>query len=288
MSSNATASVIDRRDAPLESAIRTVTQGELQSPNTLQFALFPRLMTQDTGLLIPTGPCAGRLEAIFIPYMINVHPGDFAHRLYIISADGAPLDDYNYRLGPYLQALVAHDEVPRTIWLEEPERTPIARRYMPDGTIQNGAADHPFSQGVDVVVMPFSHFRALFFGTGGVYGVPESIGFDREMAAEMKPRGLFYFDEAISPVRDEQLAFIRLVEFLFAQDLDVIVGGSTFSQTLIDEMSFLEVLSLSELQLQPRRTIQFVDADSGGLLKEAINRLGEGRPRASSIDNRVQ
>ncbi len=247
----------ERRDIWLEEAFYAVTEGALAAPNALQRALFPRLMTQDTGLLIPTGPCAGRLEAIVIPSIVGMRLDAAAHRLFIIGPDGSPLDDYLYRLHVYVRSLVVADGTPRTLWLEEPERSPIARKYLPDGSFLNGASDHPFNDDVDIIVMPFSHFRALFFNTGGVHGVPETLGFDLDAAEAMAPRGLFYFDEAHGSIHEQQGEFVRMVEFLFAQDLDVVVGGSSLPAAALDELSFLDTFKLPDAQLQPLRRLQY-------------------------------
>ncbi len=251
--------MFERRDVYMDEAFQVVTEGWISTPNDLQQALFPRLMTQDTGLLIPTGPRAGRFEAIVIPSLLGMRVDAAAHRLFIIGPDGSPLDDYIYRLSTYVRALTVSDGVERTVWYEEPMRAPIARRYQADGSFVNGAADHPFSEDVDIVVMPFSHFRSLFFSSGGVYGVPEVFGFDKDSASEMAPRGLFYFDEAYGASRDQRIEFVRLVEFLFAQDLDIVVGASSLTPSLEEELAFLEPLFLPEAQVQPERRLQYTE-----------------------------
>jgi CRISPR-associated endonuclease/helicase Cas3 len=249
--------VLDRNEIRPEEAFQVVTAGGLMAPNALQQALFPRLTTQDTALLIPTGPCAGRLEAIAIPAMVAMRLDETAHRFFVIGCDGCPLDDYMYRLSPYVRSLVIADGVPRSIWFEEPERTPIARKYLPDGTHVNGPSDSPFNEEVDIVVMPFTHFRTVFFGAGGVHGVPEGIGFDPASSEGSAPRGLFYFDEAYGSTRAQYREFIRMVEFLFAQDLDIVVGGSTLPDSAKEELAFLEYMNIDEVQAQPNRSIVY-------------------------------
>jgi CRISPR-associated endonuclease/helicase Cas3 len=258
--------ILDRRNIPLEEAFRVMTENRLAEPNALQKALFPRLTTQDTGLLLPTGPCAGRLEAIAIPSLVAMRIDETAHRLFIIGPDGCPLDDYMYRLAPYVRSLVMADGVPRSIWFEEPDRAPIARKYFPDGSLINGSADSPFSEEVDTVVMPFSHFRTVFFNAGGVHGVPEGIGFDRAVWQGMGPRGLFYFDEAYGATRDRYQEFLRMVEFLFAQDLDIVVGGSSLPESAHDELSFLEWVSLPDAERQPARSLHYIPTTPGEML----------------------
>ena len=265
------------RSIGLDEAFRVMTDDRLAGPNALQRALFPRLTTKDTGLLIPTGPGAGRLEAIAIPSLVAMPIDHTAHRLFIIGPDGCPLDDYMYRLAPYVRTLVAADGAPRSIWFEEPDRAPIARKYFPDGTLVNGSADSPFSEEVDTVVMPFSHFRTVFFNAGGVHGVPEGIGYDQTVAHVAAPRGLFYFDESYGPTRDHFQDFLRMVEFLFAQDLDIVVGGSSLPDNAFDDLSFLECVDIAEVQREPNLTLHYVESKSFDSIEAVARAAAESR-----------
>lgn len=276
----------ERSDQPLDEAFRLATGGAISSPNVLQHALFPRLLTQDTGLLVPTGTGAGRLEAVFVPLMVSREDtsryGLPRQRLFIIAADGNPLDDYYERLGRYLMALAADAGEARTLFIASEADGPVCERYMPDGAVIEDACDHPLDPGVDLAVAPFSHFRSLFFGAGGIHVLPQSLLPSSE-DADMRPRDLFYFDEALGYTDDESIAFLRLVEFLFTQDMDLVVGSSTLPRERQEELGFLEPLVVAEAQAEPPRTIQVVAAGDDGVEAE-MARMAE---RAAGEQARV-
>ena len=253
----------DRRDAVLEQAFREATDNSIVIPNTLQRALFPRLSTQDTGLLVLTGPGAGRLEGVFVPVMTGSDDFDQLHRLYIIAPDNSLLDDYIYRLSAYTRALSLARNTSVTFFVDGPE--PFCRKYCPDGSIVDNSCRHPLDAEVDLVVAHFSAFRSLFFGAGGVHALPGKLERedDIEVQFELRRRDLFYFDEAQSYDRDEFIGFVTLVEFLYAEDLDVVVGSTTLPEACFEELSFLENLSLENALYEPPRSIVHAKADNG-------------------------
>ena len=206
-------SALELQDVGFDEVFKIITGSVFAGANELQQALFPRLITKDTGLLIPTGPCAGRLEAVVVPSLAGMRVDAAAHRLFIVGPDGRPLDDYAYRLTGYVSALVSADGVERTVWFEEPDRPPIARTFTPEGSIRNGAADHPFSENVDIVAMPFSHFRSTFFGSGGVHGMPEAIAYDQEASELTAPRLAHLFRRCVRniPRRADRICQISRV-----------------------------------------------------------------------------
>jgi CRISPR-associated endonuclease/helicase Cas3 len=254
----------ERRDLMLEEAFLQATDSTIVVPNTLQKALFPRLSTQDTGLLVQTGPGAGRLEAVFVPVMAGSGHDDQLHRLYIIAPDNCLLDDYLYRLSPYIRALSAARGIPVTLFVDEPE--PFCREYVSDGTYKDNLCNHPLDARVDLAVAHFSAFRSLFFGAGGVHALPGPLerGDDFEIQFELHRRDLFYFDESQSYVRDEFTGFVRLVEFLYAEDLDIVVGTTTLPEACLEELSFLENLVLDSGEYQPPRSIASFQVASSG------------------------
>ena len=255
--------IFEREDRALTNAFRTATAGSIANPNVLQHALFPRLFSQDTGLLIPTGPGAGRLEAVFVPSLASLPVVESKQRLFVIGSDYGLLDDYRYRLARYVKALVAADRVSRLVYFADNGKS-VCERFHCDGTVVLEPCDHPFDADVDLVVTRFSEFRSLFFEAGGVHGLPTALA-SREADDEiMRRRDLFYFDEAQGYTREEFSAFLRLVEFLFAEDLDVIVGSSTLPEAALEELSFLEVLYFPDANEEPMRSLSYVSQSEGG------------------------
>jgi CRISPR-associated endonuclease/helicase Cas3 len=264
-----------RRDLPLEDAFLQATDSTIVFPNALQRALFPRLSTQDTGILVQTGPGAGRLEAVYVPAVIGAKNDDQPHRLYIIAPDNSLLDDYVYRLVPYTRALSAARGVPVTLFVDDDE--PFVRRYRSDGSYADDVAAHPLDIGVDLAVTRFSAFRRLFFGAGGVHALPgklERTG-DSGVQWEMRRRDLFYFDEAQSYDREEFTGFVKLIEFLYAEDLDIVVGATTLPEPCVEELSFLENLIVDGALHQPLRTIVNIQAQEGREIEVTVQLIKE-------------
>jgi CRISPR-associated endonuclease/helicase Cas3 len=185
-------------------------------------------------------------------------------RLFVIGPDNGTLDDYAFRLIPYIKSLCATDGISRTVYFGENGAPATCVRYMPDGSVVDGVCEHPLDGGVDLVVTCFSEFRSLFFGAGGVHGLPASVdtGIDDPLAPER--RDLFYFDDAHSYQPDEFTSFLRLVEFLFAEDLDVVIGTTSWNPTIQAQLAFLEVLSLPEANNDPHCTIEYCGNTQGG------------------------
>ena len=245
-------------------AYRLTGDGALMQAYPWQAALYGRLSDPDSdlgGLLAaPTG--AGKIEAVVIP-ALGLHRGGAPRRLFLIGPDGSPLDDYLYRLVPYLRAFVQADETPRTLCLdiaeEEGEETPgnQCRRFFPDGTEDPQVVTNPLEADVDLILTTFSRFGELFFGSGGVHALPAALA----GSSETPRRDLFFFDEAHGYGRDEFARFHRLAEFLFAQDLDVLVAASTMPPAFIEELSFLETLPAPHPSPLPARTLSYQSAD---------------------------
>lgn len=248
----------EREDIVLERAFERATGGRISSPNTLQRALFPRLLSGDTGLVVPSGPGAGRLESIFVPSQTTWEDILTKQRLFIIASDRGVLDDYEYRLVPYLRALATSDRISRTLYIARDRESVLCDRFLPDGSVENDVCKHPLDSEVDIAVMRLSDFLALFFGTGQLRSFSRPVGLDEGDGALFRGRDLLYFDEAQSYDPDDFAAFIRLAEFLFAEDLDLVVGSSTLPKAAMDQLSFLDVLYVPEANEEPSRTIQFL------------------------------
>ncbi len=222
-------------------AYRLTSDGALPQAWPWQASLYAKLADPDSemgGLLLtPTG--AGKLEGVVIP-AVGLHRGGAPRRLFVIGPDGSPLDDYLYRLVPYLKASVQADETPRTLCLDTAEADDMSnqcRRFYPDGSEDPHLLTNPLEADVDVVLTTFSRFQELFFGSGGVHALPlPAVGGDAPR------RDLFFFDEAHGYAPEAFIQFHRLVEFLYAQDLDVLVASSTLPPTRAEEMDFLDQL----------------------------------------------
>ena len=188
--------------------------------------------------------------------------GGAPRRLFLIGPDGSPLDGHLYHLVPYLRAWVGADETPRTLCLDAVEDEGDGnqcRRFFPDGTEDPHVETNPLEADVDLILTTFSRFQALFFGAGGVHALPSSL----PMEDEEHPlrRDLFFFDEAHSYQTDAFARFHRLVEFLFAEDADVVVASTTMPAAFQEELSFLDATRVPEppgradahAHLRPRR-----------------------------------
>lgn len=239
-------------------AYRLTSDGALMQARLWQAELYGRLSNPngDIGglLLAPIG--AGKIEAILIP-ALGLRRGGAPRRLFLIGPDGSPLDDYLYRLVPYLRAFVQADETTRTLCLDRLEgedQGNQCRRFFPDGTEDPHFITNPLEADVDLILTTFSRFHELFFGSGGVHALPAAlIGSQREIVR----RDLFLFDEAHSYAKHAFSRFHRLVEFLFAEDMDVIVASSTLPPSYIEELGFLDILPAPDRAGQPPRTLSY-------------------------------
>jgi hypothetical protein len=225
-------------------AYRLTTDGAIIQPDQWQADLYALLSQPDPDaanlLLTPTG--AGKTEAIVIP-SLGLRRGGAPRRLFHISPDGSTLDDALYRLVPYLRAWVAADETPRTLCVEAAEDESDGnqcRRFFPDGSEDPHIVTNPLEADVDLILTTLTRFRALFFGAGGVHALPSALPIAD--AHHPQRRDLFFFDEAHSYQPDALTGFHRLVEFLYAEDADLIVASTTMPTTVQEEFSFLETL----------------------------------------------
>ena len=267
----------EREDTVLSEAFQRATGGRISTPNTLQQAMFPRLLSGDRGLVVPSGPGAGRLESVFVPSQTTCQDVHWKQRLFIIASDYGLLDDYEHRLVPYMRALAASDGIPRTIHISQSDASMCAC-YSPDGSVIRRDYDHPLDSDVDLAVMRLSDFQTQFFGTGGLQSLPQPLAPDESNGLLFNGRTILYFDEAQAYAPDEFGSFVRLVKFLFAQDLDVIVGSSTLPAAAMDELSFLEVLYVPEANEEPARTLQY--AEVHGWSSPAVGRALAGASRS--------
>jgi CRISPR-associated endonuclease/helicase Cas3 len=240
-------------------AYRLHTDGAISQATDWQGDLYDRLSMPDSDagylLLTPTG--AGKTEAVVIP-ALGLHRGGAPRRLFLIGPDGSPLDDYLYRLVPYLKASVGGDETPRTLCLDIEDSTEsegnLCRRFFADGSEDPSIERNPLEADVDLVLTTFSSFRALFFGGGGIHALPSNIG-----AVEGLPlrRDLFFFDEAHAYGSEEFGRFHRLVEFLFAEDTDLVIGSTTMPASYAEELNFLEAVQVTHSLADGPKTLQY-------------------------------
>ena len=253
-------------------AYRLTSDGALTAA-PWQAELYARLSKPDgdIGGLLLAGGGAGKLEAVLIP-ALGLHRGGAPRRVFLIGPDGSPLDDYMYRAVPYLRAFVQADETPRTLCLDiadEDSLGNLCRRFFPDGTEDPQLVLNPLEADVDLILTTFSRFRELFFGSGGVHALPTAlIG-----SLETPRRDLFFFDEAHSYTDDAFSRFHRLLEFLFAEDMDVIAASSTMPPAFAEELSFLEALPAPLAGPSLPRTLAYKPAsDPLALIESEIRR----------------
>ena len=249
-------------DGVAAAAYRLTSDGALLQAYPWQARLYGQLSNPEgeLGGLLPAATGAGKVEAVVIP-ALGLRRGGAPRRLFLIGPDGSPLDDYLYRLVPYLKAFVQADETPRTLCLDlaeedtqgNEERGNECRRFFPDGTEDPHVVTNPLEADVDLILTTFSRFGELFFGSGGVHALPTALLGPQE---DQPRRDLFFFDEAHG-YGDAFSGFHRLVEFLFAQDLDVLVATSTMPAALVEELGFLEALPGGDGRPSPARTLAY-------------------------------
>ena len=262
---------------PLEiasAAYRLTSDGMLPAASPWQAALYERLATPDAdmGGLLLAGTGTGKMESVLIP-ALGLRRGGAPRRLFLIGPDGSPLDDYLYRAVPYLKASVQADETPRTVCLDiadEDSTGNLCRRFFPDGTEDPQIITNPLEADVDLILTTFSRFRELFFGSGGVHALPAAL---MGAQSDTPRRDLFFFDEAHSYAGDEFSRFHRLVEFLFAEDMDIVVASSTMPPAFTEELSFLDPLPGPDAAPQPPRTLAYkTTPDPLALIESEIRR----------------
>ena len=255
-------------------AYRLTSDGALAAAYPWQAALYERLAKPegDIGGLLPAPTGAGKIESVLIP-ALGLRRGGAPRRLFLIGPDGSPLDDYLYRAVPYLRASVQADETPRTLCLDiadEDNPGNLCRRFFPDGTEDPQFVTNPLEADVDLILTTFGRFRELFFGSGGVHALPAALAGPQSAAPR---RDLFFFDEAHTYTGDAFSRFHRLVEFLFAEDMDVVVASSTMPTAFAEELSFLETLPGPVSAPQPPRTLAYKPAaDPLALIESEIRR----------------
>jgi CRISPR-associated endonuclease/helicase Cas3 len=269
-------------------AFRLASDGLITDVRPWQVAVYERLANpdNDAGYLLLTPTASGKSEAVLVP-SVGLQRGGGPRRVFIIGADGSPLDDYVLRVSPYLKAWAAADETPRTVYIdgEETGQDGSAVRFSADGNVDSEIAISPLEPDVDIVITTFSRFQDLFFGGGGVHGLPSALPLPDE--AEIR-RDLFFFDEAQSYAPIQFSQFLRLVEFLFAEDTDIVVGSSTMPPSFEEELSFLEKVVVPAEPL-PVRIEYRPDADPiAAIAREAVARAGQYRRIALVAENQQQ
>ena len=255
-------------------AYRLTSDGALTAAYPWQAALYARLSEPegDIGGLLLAGTGAGKLESVLIP-ALGLRRGGAPRRVFLIGPDGSPLDDYLYRAVPYLRAFVQADETPRTLCLDiadEDTTGNLCRRFFPDGSEDPQFVTNPLEADVDLILTTFSRFRELFFGSGGVHALPTAL---LGPQPEVPRRDLFFFDEAHSYTGDDFSRFHRLLEFLFAEDMDIVAASSTMPPAFAEELSFLELLPAPLVAPSPPRTLAYKPAaDPLALIESEIRR----------------
>lgn len=247
-------------------AYRLATDGAFGRASDWQADLYETLSLpeRDLGSLLLTPTGAGKTEAVVVP-ALGTHRGGAPRRLFLIGPDGSPLDDYLYRLVPYLKASVQGDETPRTLCVDVSDddasadhaSANLCRRFFPSGEEDPHVETNPLEADVDLVLTTFSRFRALFFGSGGIHALPSALLGSDGVSIR---RDLFFFDEAHGYAPEAFAQFHRLVEFLFAEDNDVVVGSTTMPADLQEELSFLDAIRVPTGAGAGRRTLTHAPA----------------------------
>lgn len=254
-------------------AYRLTTDGALQQAAEWQAVLYDRLSApgSDVGYLLTTPTGAGKTEGVVIP-ALGMHRGGAPRRLFVIGPDDSPLDDYLYRLTPYLRAMVSGDDTPRTLCLdmdEEDTEGSLCRRFFPDGSEDPSIETNPLEADVDLVLTTFSSFRSLFFGGGGIHALSSPFAEDDDSPIR---RDLFFFDEAHGYGPGDFSRFHRLVEFLFAEDTDIVVASTTLPPVFAEELSFLEPITAPHSSRTPKTLVYQPTDDPIGVMEADIRR----------------
>ena len=237
-------------------AYRLATDGAVTRPKRWQVDLYRRLSdsTSEAGYLLIAPPGSGKLDSVVIP-SLGIRRGGAPRRIFLIAKAGSPLDDFVYRFAPQLRNWAASDGTDRTMYIDGDD-TESGSRFYSDGREETGLALNPLEADVDLVLAPFDRFQGLFFGGGGVHALPSALA---SPAAPVLRRDLFLFNDAHEYTEDGFSRFHKLVEFLFAQDFDVIVVASSMPSAWREELSFLETYEIeaSEDEAAALRLLSF-------------------------------
>lgn len=284
------AEITEHAQSIANAAYQLTTDGTIQRAYPWQATLYAQLsnVKNDAGILLTAPTGAGKLEGVIIP-SLGLRRGGAPRRVFVIEHDGSSLDDSVYRLTPYLRASAAADGVVRTLYTDRPDADPAESpcwSYLPDGTEDRTACWNPLEANVDLVLTTFSRFRELFFGGGGVHALPSALGVEE---GETERRDLFFFNDAHGYSIDEFSQFHKLVEFLFAEDMDVIVASSNLPEGFREELSFLEPVQVNENAFETRRTVQCIDApDPVAVMSAEVRARYFQNSRAGVVVNSVQ
>jgi CRISPR-associated endonuclease/helicase Cas3 len=268
-----------------------ITESITNQTQTWQDALYGQLSAQNSeaGYLLTT-PTGGvcKTDTVVIP-ALGLGTSGPARRLFLICHDGVTLDHHLFRLVPLLRESAITNEVPRTLYLDTPETEETGQtcvRFCPDGSEDRTIALNPLEADVDVVLTTLSRFGDLFFGAGGVHGLP--LPFMPDDGSHVR-RDLFFFDEAHDYDHDSFLRFQRLVKFLFAQDKDIVVASSTMPAHYRDDLSFLDPIEVGkEHALHHSRTITWMPAQRPLLtIKNEVRRAFHGNEKVFAVLERT-
>jgi CRISPR-associated endonuclease/helicase Cas3 len=228
-------------------AYRLATDGAVTNLSAWQVELYRRLSDShsEAGLLLIAPPGSGKIDAVIIP-SLGIMRGGAPRRLFLIAREGSPLDDYVYRYAPLLRNWAAADGTDRTMFVDGDE-SETGSRFYSDGREEPNLSVNPLEADVDLVLVTLDRFEKLFFGAGGVHAMP--TGLSTPDSANPR-RDLFLFDDAHEYGQTDFSNFRRLVEFLFAEDFDIIVSTSIMPPAWQEEMSFLEVLNAGRAEGQ--------------------------------------
>jgi CRISPR-associated endonuclease/helicase Cas3 len=93
---------------------------------------------------------------------------------------------------------------------------------------------------------------------------------------------LIYFDDSFGFSEASRKEFVTFVQFLYAQDLDIVVGSSSLPLSLRDDMAAFEVVDVKSAQVHSNKKIGYRKQ-----LYSAINDLSDWLKSNSSEDSRI-
>lgn len=241
-----------------DAAFRTSSDGQFEGSYKWQSDLYRTLSDakNDVGLITMGYAASGKTEAVLIP-SLGMHRGGAPRRVFMIESDESPLDDAYYRAVPYLKNFASSDGEPRSLYLDRFQASSADQQcwtYLASGTVEGPLTCSPLDSGVDLVLTNLSRFEEFFFGAGGVNALPSSLAVDD---SHITRKNLFFFNEAHRYDAESFNRFTKLLAFLYAEDVDIIVASSTLSEECRAELDFLSQGSNSAYPSSGRRMFHF-------------------------------